>query len=54
MSSQPQATVDFLWLERLRDSPSAIPTLAALAVALLTIFIYQVRNVANVQNYGIC
>lgn len=50
MSSQPQATVDFLWLERLRDSPSAIPTLAALAVALLTIFIYQVMYSTDVPH----
>ena len=49
MSSQPDAIINFLWLERLRDSPNAVPTLAVLAVTLLTIFIYQVSNVSTIQ-----
>ncbi len=50
MSSQPDAIINFLWLERLRDSPNAVPTLAVLAVTLLTVFIYQVSNVFTIQN----
>ncbi len=50
MSSQTDTLVNFLWLERLRDSPNAVPTLAALGVVLLTIFIHQVSSVAIIQN----
>lgn len=47
MSSQLHTIVDFVWLERLRDAPNAVPTLVAVAVALFTIVIYQVSKVVT-------
>lgn len=55
MSSQPDLTFNFLWLERLRDAPNAVPTLVALVVVLVTVFIYQVSSRATFHNAsGLC
>ncbi|KAI1773859.1 cytochrome P450 [Hypoxylon cercidicola] len=49
MSSQSKMT-DFLWLERLKESPNAVPTLAVVAIALLTIFMYQVMFATDIPH----